>query len=42
MTQECPLHLSLLAVVQSLLDDGACALMRCTPVASPLPASATA
>jgi putative oxidoreductase len=39
---EYPLYLSLLAVVQALLGDGAYALMRSTPIASPLPAGATA
>jgi putative oxidoreductase len=39
---EYPLYLSLLAVVQSLLGDGAYALVRSRPIASRLPAGATA
>jgi putative oxidoreductase len=39
---EYPLYLSLLAVAQSLLGDGSYALMRSAPIASPLPARATA
>ena len=39
---EYPLYLSLLALVQAMLGDGAYALMRSTPIASPTPATATA
>jgi putative oxidoreductase len=38
---EYPLYLSLLAVVQAMLGDGAYALIRSTPVASPVPAATT-
>jgi putative oxidoreductase len=39
---EYPLYLSLLAVAQAMLGDGAYALMRSTPIASSAPATATA
>ena len=39
---EYPLYLTLLAVVQAMLGDGAYALMRSAPIASPAPATATA
>lgn len=39
---EYPLYLSLLAIVQAMLGDGAYALKRSSPVAVPVPAAATA
>jgi putative oxidoreductase len=39
---EYPLYLSLLAIVQAMLGDGAYALMRSTPVRPPVPVAAAA